>query len=42
MMADADVHDLVPNLCLIEGHHPHRMWEDPDFPTIAVNGVGRR
>ncbi|MEU8080214.1 MBL fold metallo-hydrolase [Catellatospora citrea] len=35
-MADADIHEIAPNLCVIEGHHPHRMWEDPDIPTIAV------
>ncbi len=35
-MADADIHEIAQNLCVIEGHHPHRMWEDPDIPTVAV------
>jgi len=35
-MADADIHEIAANLCVIEGHHPHRMWEDPDIPTIGV------
>ena len=35
-MADADIHEITPNLWVIEGHHPHRMWEDPDIPSIVV------
>jgi glyoxylase-like metal-dependent hydrolase (beta-lactamase superfamily II) len=35
-MADADIHEIAANLCVIEGHHPRRMWEDPDIPTIAI------
>lgn len=36
LVADADIHEITPNLCVVEGHHPRRMWEDPDIPTIAV------
>lgn len=32
----ADIHELAPNLFVIEGHDPHRMWEDPDIPSIAL------
>ena len=51
-MADGDIHELAPTLFVIEGHHPHRMYEDPDIATIAIyrsattlylmdSGVGR-
>jgi hypothetical protein len=30
------VHHVRPDLHLIEGHHPHNLWDDPDLPTIAV------
>jgi glyoxylase-like metal-dependent hydrolase (beta-lactamase superfamily II) len=35
-MTTGDLHEIAPNLVVIEGHHPHAMWEDPDLPTIAV------
>lgn len=35
-MTTADLHEIAPNLLLVEGHHPHSMLEDPDLPTIAV------
>ena len=35
-MTTADLHEIAPNLVVIEGHHPHAMWEDPDLPTIAA------
>lgn len=35
-MTLADIHELAPNLFVVEGHHPHRMWEDPDIPSIAL------
>ena len=35
-MTTGDLHEIAPNLVVIEGHHPHAMWEDPDLPTIAA------
>jgi glyoxylase-like metal-dependent hydrolase (beta-lactamase superfamily II) len=35
-MTTADLHEIAPNLILVEGHHPHAMLEDPDLATIAV------
>jgi glyoxylase-like metal-dependent hydrolase (beta-lactamase superfamily II) len=35
-MTRGDLHEIAPNLVVIEGHHPHAVWEDPDLPTIAV------
>jgi len=35
-MTTGDLHEIAPNLIVIEGHHPHAMWEDPDLPTIAA------
>ena len=41
-MTTGTSHAITPELHLIEGHHPHSLWEDPDFPTIAVyRGVRR-
>ena len=30
------VHTVAENLWVIEGHHPRRVWEDPDIPSIVV------
>ena len=35
-MTTADLHEIAPNLVVIEGHRPHAVWEDPDLATIAV------
>ncbi|MTD15118.1 MBL fold metallo-hydrolase [Nakamurella sp. YIM 132087] len=35
-MTLGDIDAPAPNLRVIEGHHPHRLWEDPDIPTIAL------
>ena len=35
-MTTGDLHEIAPNLVVIEGHHPHAMWEDPDLPRIAA------
>ncbi|MEP6563044.1 MAG: hypothetical protein ABJD68_18435, partial [Nakamurella sp.] len=39
-MPTGTVHELARDLFLIEGHHPHTLWEDPDIPTIAVHRIG--
>jgi hypothetical protein len=41
-MSTGTIHTLADDLYLIEGHHPHTMWDDPDLPTIAVYRAGRR
>lgn len=41
-MTTGTCHALTPDLCLIEGHHPHNLWDDPDLPTIAVYRGARR
>ncbi|ACV77028.1 hypothetical protein [Nakamurella multipartita] len=41
-MTTGTSHAITPELHLIEGHHPHSLWEDPDFPTIAVYRGARR
>lgn len=41
-MATGTVHALTDDLHLVEGHHPHNLWDDPDLPTIAVLHSGRR
>jgi glyoxylase-like metal-dependent hydrolase (beta-lactamase superfamily II) len=35
-MTTGDLHEIAPNLVVIEGHHPHAVWEDPDLASIAV------
>ena len=35
-MTTGDLHEIAPNLVVIEGHHPHAMSEAPDLPTIAA------
>lgn len=39
-MTVGDLHELASNLFVIEGHHPGRLWEDPDIPSIAVYRAG--
>jgi glyoxylase-like metal-dependent hydrolase (beta-lactamase superfamily II) len=29
-------HQVRPDLHLIEGHHPHNLWDDPHLPTTPV------
>jgi glyoxylase-like metal-dependent hydrolase (beta-lactamase superfamily II) len=41
-MSTGTIHESSPDLFLIEGHHPHTLWDDPDLPTIAVYRSGRR
>ncbi|MGD9530048.1 MAG: MBL fold metallo-hydrolase, partial [Pseudonocardia sp.] len=41
-MTTGTVHDIAPGLCLIEGHHPHSLWDDPDLPTIVMYRSGPR
>jgi glyoxylase-like metal-dependent hydrolase (beta-lactamase superfamily II) len=41
-MSTGTIHTVADDLYLIEGHHPHTMWDDPDLPTIAVYRAGRR
>jgi glyoxylase-like metal-dependent hydrolase (beta-lactamase superfamily II) len=41
-MSTGTIHTVADDLHLIEGHHPHTMWDDPDLPTIAVYRTGRR
>jgi glyoxylase-like metal-dependent hydrolase (beta-lactamase superfamily II) len=41
-MTTGTIHNVADDLHLIEGHHPHTMWDDPDLPTIAVYRAGRR
>lgn len=35
-MATGTCHKISPDLYLIEGHHPHNLWDDPDLPTIGI------
>lgn len=39
-MTLGDIHPIAANLFVIEGHHPHRLWEDPDIPSIVVYRKG--
>ncbi len=41
-MTTGTVHTLAPDLFLIEGHHPHNLWDDPDLPTVAIYRSGGR
>lgn len=41
-MPTGTIHEISPDLFLIEGHHPHTLWDDPDLPTIAVYRNGTR
>ncbi|MFC5138959.1 MBL fold metallo-hydrolase [Actinomycetospora rhizophila] len=41
-MAVGALHEITPDLVLIEGRHPHTLWGDPDVPTIAVYRRGPR
>ncbi len=41
-MTTGTVHPLAPDLQLVEGHHPHNLWDDPDLPTVAVYRSGGR
>ncbi|WP_207838296.1 MBL fold metallo-hydrolase [Williamsia soli] len=41
-MTTGTIHEISPGLFLIEGHHPHTLWDDPDLPTIAVYRSGTR
>lgn len=41
-MTTGTIHEIGPDLFLIEGHHPHTLWDDPDLPTIAVYRSGTR
>ncbi|MDO8209090.1 MBL fold metallo-hydrolase [Conexibacter sp. CPCC 206217] len=41
-MPTGTIHEIAPDLYLIEGHHPHNLWDDPDLPTLAVYRSGRR
>jgi len=41
-MATGTLHTVAPDLHLIEGHHPHNLWDDPDLPTTAVFRSGPR
>jgi glyoxylase-like metal-dependent hydrolase (beta-lactamase superfamily II) len=41
-MATGTIHDIAPDLWVIEGHHPHSLWDDPDLPSIAIYRSGRR
>lgn len=40
-MSVGAIHEVAGNLHLVEGHHPHRLHEDPDIPTIAVYRTDR-
>lgn len=41
-MTTGAVHRISPALSLVEGHHPHNLWDDPDIPTIAIYRSGAR
>src|SRR6516162_7209028 len=41
-MTTGTIHQLADHLFVIEGHHPHSLWEDPDIPSIVVYGRGTR
>lgn len=41
-MSTGTIHRLSDDLHVIEGHHPHTLWEDPDLPTIGVYRSGSR
>jgi glyoxylase-like metal-dependent hydrolase (beta-lactamase superfamily II) len=41
-MSTGTLPNVADDLHLIEGHHPHSIWDDPDLPTIAVYRTGRR
>ena len=41
-MTTGTIHTVADDLHLIEGHHPHNIWDDPDLPTIAVYRTGCR
>jgi glyoxylase-like metal-dependent hydrolase (beta-lactamase superfamily II) len=41
-MTTGTVHEIATDLCLIEGHHPNSLWDDPDLPTIALFRSGPR
>lgn len=39
-MSTGTVHAIADDLYLIEGHHPHNLWDDPDLPSIVVYRSG--
>jgi glyoxylase-like metal-dependent hydrolase (beta-lactamase superfamily II) len=41
-LSTGTIHEITDDLFLIEGHHPHTLWDDPDLPTIAVYRSGTR
>ncbi|PYE20650.1 hypothetical protein DFR67_10139 [Williamsia limnetica] len=41
-MSTGTIHEITGDLFLIEGHHPHTLWDDPDLPTIAIYRRGPR
>ncbi len=41
-MSTGTIHEIADDLFLIEGHHPHTLWDDPDLPTIAIYRRGPR
>lgn len=41
-MSVGTLHEITPDLVLVEGRYPHTLWGDPDLPTIAVYRCGPR
>ncbi|GLZ49792.1 hypothetical protein Acsp06_59770 [Actinomycetospora sp. NBRC 106375] len=41
-MTVGSLHEITPDLVLVEGRHPHSLWGDPDLPTVAVYRRGPR
>jgi glyoxylase-like metal-dependent hydrolase (beta-lactamase superfamily II) len=41
-VAVGTLHEITPDLVLVEGRHPHTLWGDPDLPTVALYRAGPR